>query len=213
MKKLFKNRKTLVAFCCYGLFLALWLGVSLLRLAGDSMRTQQPLEPAGARLENLTAEPNGTLTSQTVDPQLIFEGVEQKLRLVRLEADFKQDPGELELFYTRKEGQGFSMQKRVVGVPQNDGSILYSLPPGKVRDLRIDPGTAGNNTITIHAITLNPKPGAGWYLAPSLRLAAAFLLLPALALCLIYTIIEGAGFLEKQRRKRAQKAKKQPDAR
>ncbi|MDL2293695.1 hypothetical protein LJC60_03590 [Ruminococcaceae bacterium OttesenSCG-928-D13] len=207
LKTRMKNRKALVALVSYGLFLLGWLGLALAGFIMGRVWPPRELDPAAATPVNLARLEDGGYLSEGVDPQLIFEGVDEKVRVLRLEAGFEHDPGELELFYTRREGQGFSPRQRVIGAPQDDGSVLFILPPGNVRALRLDPGTAGESHITIGAVTLNPRLPAAYYFVPTLGELLAFALLPALAVCLIYNIIElidwAKNFMAKRRNKNA----------
>ena len=182
----------------YGGFALVWLLGALLGFLAGRSRTPLPLNAATAQTENLAlAAPHAPGTplafiSDNTDPKLIFENLHTPVRHVRLLADFATDPGEMDLFYTTKEGQGFSTRGRVVGVPQADGSFLYTLPPNTlVQSLRTDLGTAGGNAIALQEIVLNPTLPAAHFFAPTLRRLLGLAIWPALALCAIYIIIEG----------------------
>lgn len=179
---------------CYTVFLAGWLVLAAACFCIDRLMPQTLLESAAAELIGLEAQPDGGLLTQGADPQLVYPVVDVPARRVLLEADFQRAPGEMELFYTRKAGPGFSVRRRVIGVPV-DGGYLYTLPPGRVYGLRLDAGQMGDNGVDIGAITLNPRLGAAHYFVPTLRGLAAFAVWPALACCAFYTIMEGARFV------------------
>lgn len=188
VKRLILRTTGLLALC-YGLFVLVWLGQAVFFFASDRSREPITLDITTAQLSGLGAE-GDALETQNTDPQLVFTGLDASVRLVQLEAAFAANPGELEVFYARSAEAGFETRKRVIGVPQNDGSILYALPAGQLAALRLDLGTAIGNRVQIGAITLNPHLPASHYFVPTLRTVLAFLALPLLACCIIYTIIE-----------------------
>jgi hypothetical protein len=192
MAKRQKNRGGKLPFVCYGVFTALWLLLAVWRFAADRMQPPLPLAPAAAELVNIEALPGGGCRSVSVDPQMIWRGLDEEVRQVSLRAAFEMHPGEIELFYIRRDGQAFSAKNRVIAAPQPDGSWLFRLPPGRVASLRVDLGTVNRNTVTIAAVALNPRLPAAAYFVPDLRDILALLILPALACCIIYTIIEWA---------------------
>ena len=186
-------RKTWVVALCYGAFLALWLLLALVRFVGDSARNETQLTLDAATVQNLLPlhidGVGAGFISENEDPQMMFEPIDERVRLVRFSAQFMREAGEMELFYTRKEGQGFSVAKRVIGVLQSDGSYLYALPAGEVHALRIDPGTQGGNEMIIDAVTLNPKLSPSYYFVPTLRDVMAFIIWPALWLCILWALL------------------------
>lgn len=176
---------------CYAAALALWLALALADCIGDGLRAEAVLDPGAAAPVNMDDLGGGAYVTQNTDPQLIFENLNADVRVVRLCIEIDQPPGEMELFYTRQ-GAGFSVRQRVIGVPQDDGSYLYFLPAGRVAGLRLDPGFQSGAALAIRAVVLNPRLPMAHYLWPGLRGLAALAVLPALASAVIYTIIEGA---------------------
>lgn len=199
LQKVLAQWKKWLPIALYGGFALVWLLGALLSFLAGRGRTPLPLNAATAVAKNLTlaaatapVAPPLAFTSDSTDPKLIFENLHTPVRHVRLLADFATDPGEMDLFYTTREGQGFSTRGRVLGVPQADGSFLYTLPPFTgVLSLRIDLGTAGGNAIVLREIVLNPALPAAHFFAPTLRQLLGLAIWPALALCAIYIIIEG----------------------
>lgn len=154
----------------------------------------------------------GSFLTENGDPQLVLyplgeEGATLPVRQVLLRAHFTRGPGEMELFYLRKvpqgEAPGFHARQRVIGVPQHDGSYLYTLPPGKVAALRLDMGGYGENLVELEAVVLNPHLPLADYYVPDLRGILAGVFLPALASCLIYTIMEVVWLARRRMQQRA----------
>ncbi len=190
MKKLVPRLKKYLPILVYMLAVIIWFLVGLVNFVADDAMTQQELQAQTAQLVNLQQNENGLYVSQNSDPQLIFSGIDMPLRVVSLSASFSLPQGEMELFYTRQAGEDFSLQRRVIGVPQEGGGYMFYLPRGSVHSLRIDLGTTGGNEVQIYNIALNPALSAAHYLVPSLREVLFVLIVPALALCAIYTIME-----------------------
>lgn len=186
--KRYKKIKRLLLPLCYGIFLLGWLVLALVRFVGDGQRAELSVDIASAQPYGLETSPNGHHRSVDADPQLVFSPVDEEVRLVQLRVEFTLAPGEMELFYTHSEAQDFMVQLRAVGIPQDDGSWLYVLPAGHVHALRVDLGTTVGNDIAVRQLVLNPKMPASFYFVPGLRDVAAFLLLPALVCCVIYTL-------------------------
>lgn len=189
MKKWMKHYRRWLLPVCYGVFVLLWLGFGLGRLVADRLLPVQVLELADARPVNISATENGYV-NDTGDGQLIFEGINTKVRTVWLQAGFGQPPGEMDAYFNRVAGQGFSPKNRAIGVPQQGGGYLYRLPAGTVGDLRVDTGILPGVEFGLQSVTLNPHLPAGHYFAVNLRVVLAFAFAPPLACCAIYTIIE-----------------------
>ncbi|MDL2219588.1 hypothetical protein LJC04_04575 [Ruminococcaceae bacterium OttesenSCG-928-O06] len=203
MKRRKPKLQTRLLLLCYAVFLLAWGVGGAVHMPGDARRQPQALSPGEAEMHNLALAQDGSFVTEGIDAQLVFSGIDAPVRTVRLRAAFAWDPGEMELFYSRKEGQGFSVRQRVIGVPQNDGSWLYTLPAGQVHALRLDPGTAGGNTVVIDELVLNPRLPAHSYFGLSLRWLVTMAVVPALACCGFYTIIELVLALAARRPKRA----------
>ena len=199
IQRMKKHKKWLPA-ALYAAWLLVWAAAGLAGFVQNRTATPLALDAATAQAEGLAGQ-EGIYESQDGDPKLIFQGIARPTRAVRLAAEFSADPGEMDLFYTQKEGQGFSVKKRVVGTPQADGSFLYTLPMGtRLQNLRLDLGTTAGNRITLGEITLDPPLPAGHFWPLTLRQVAEFAAVPALALCMIYTIIEEYPRAKKYRR-------------
>lgn len=179
-----------VLLVCYGGFLALWLCGGLLSFALGRGFGEAELPLEAAVPANLVVLEAGGWAAENEDPQLVFEDLDANVGRVRVRAAFGREPGEMALFYTRKAGQGFSPRKTVYARPLGGGVYEYRLPPGHVHSLRIDPGNQAGNTLVIESVALNPRLSLWEYLAPGLRGLLAFAILPALATCVIFFIIE-----------------------
>lgn len=202
----FSTWKKIAAF--YGVALILWLAFCAARLAIDRSYETVVLDAAAAEAVGLEPQGGNVWVSVTDDPQFVFENLGHKIRAVEVEMRFAKHPGEMALYYAKEPGQGFSAQKRAIGVPGDPESYRYTLAPGRYEVLRIDPGMQADNTIEVLSITLNPQRPAGWYFTPSLREGLALALLPALAYCAFSTIIEGVNRLSNARKKPEQTGEK-----
>lgn len=227
MKRLWAFVKSLAAPrrlvpACYILAAAGWLLVSLFGFVYDRARPETVLDLAGAETVQLEAGGDGRYTTVGGDAGLVFTGVGATARQVLLAAEFEGKPGEMDAFYTRRAGQAFSAGRGFIGIPQPGGEKkplltlggrraigrpveagwLYTLPPGRVEDLRVDLGTAAGNGLRVTAVTLNPRLPASHYFVPTLRTLAGLALWPALASCLILTIIELITFARRTPRHR-----------
>ncbi len=181
MKQRFPTKKW--AIILYSACIVLWLCIAFVHFISDSFHPATSLDFTMAEPVFLSALEDGTFITDNTDPQLIFNDVNTNVRLVRMKANFEIDPGEMELFYTRSAQQGFSLQNRIIGSPQSDGSYLYTLPFGNVHSLRIDIGTSGGNNVDISFIELNPFLPFTHYFVPNLRDLLSLLICPGLLLC------------------------------
>ncbi len=191
---------------CYAVALVGFLGFALLRFLADRAAETRLLDLAAARSEGLSQTAPGSYLTEGGDAQLIFEGLDANIRTVSLNAAFQNAPGELELFWVRGAVQPFSARQRAIGAPQNDGSVLYRLPPGRVADLRVDLGILSENVVVVSALTLNPRLPAAHYFVPSPRSLFFLALAPALASCAIVIIIEGVAALRAHTRRETGKS-------
>ena len=183
----FANTKKGLLFCyvIMAFFLLAW---NVFYFAYDHAQAESA--PAVTGTENLADEGNGWYTSTSSDPQLLLAGLDTGVRRVVLQCEFEQPPGEVDLYYMREGDAAFSPGQRVWGRPLEGGGYEFLLPPGRVTALRIDPGNAGGNRVLVSEVILNGQQPVWLYFVPSLRGVLAFALLPALAYCAIWAIIE-----------------------
>lgn len=182
-------------------FLVLWLLGNVAAFAFDRLVPAAYFAPEQGEAVFMQQQPDGSYITENTDPQLIFNAIGQNVRRVILQAEFETHPGEMAMYYTRKESAGFSPKKRIWGDLRPDGSYEYILPPGNVEALRIDPGTQSNNHITITGVHLNPRQPFAQYFGVSFATLMAFLTLPALAVCVFYTVLEALCFIKKAKGK------------
>ena len=186
-------------------FVAGWLLWAGVRFACSRLMPNLTVDLSEIGLQDVEAMADGSYVTTSGDAQLLIPLPEGGLPLaqVLVEASFEGHPHEMELFYTRKPGQGFSLRKRVIGVPQQTEAYLYNLPlTGNTLSLRIDMGSLSGNRFTRTRIVLNPRLSAAYYFTPSLRGLAALCVVPALACCAIYYIMEVFSALRKKRQNR-----------
>ena len=173
---------------CYLAALVFFLLSATFSICYDRTSVQHELHFEDAQLIEINIDGEGIYRTLGIDPGVVFYGVNSGTRLVFLRAEFERLPGEMELFYTRGT-EGFSAGSRVIGVPVDEG-YLYKLPPGGISSLRVDMGMHSENSVLIHGLTLNPHMPAWWYYIPNLRVLASLAAYPALAACVICTIID-----------------------
>ncbi|MFV0413883.1 MAG: hypothetical protein ACK5L3_11580 [Oscillospiraceae bacterium] len=205
IKQLFARPKA-VLLLCYAVFLAAWLLWQLFCLGYDKAYSAEVQLAVGtAAIEGLESLPplsGGLYLSTGEDPQIIFTQLNTPLRRVVLQCRFPSPPGEVALYYMRPGEAAFSAGQRVFGRLLGNGSYEFVLPPGRVAALRVDPGNQSGMTMQLDGVVLNPAVSVWRYFLPGLRGLLAFALLPALACCAIYTIIEVfPAFLGRARRR------------
>lgn len=174
----------------YATLLCVWLLLCAVAAVYDYAAPQEQLDIADAEVVNLELGADGWYTSTSEDPQLHFMGLATPLRRVVLQCEFEDVPGEIDLYYMRRGDEGFSTNRRVFGRLLANGSYEFTLPPGQVTAIRIDPGSIAANKVHLYGVRLNSALPVWQYFAPSLRQLLGFGLWPALAHVAIYTIIE-----------------------
>lgn len=207
MQQWFEKWRRRLPLVVYLGFAVLWLAWGLLEFAINQTGTTTSLFLTGITEEGFSYAVAGRYITEDSDPKLIFTGLDTSTRYVRLQATFSTNPHEMDLYYTTAPEEDFSVKKRAIGAPQEDGSYLYTLPPfTTVHNLRLDLGTVADNHIDIKSILLNASLPLSHFLAPNLRTVAGFAAVPTLALCAIYTIIEWYLAAQKWRARRKVKA-------
>lgn len=185
-----KSSKRIVLIC-YAVFVAVWVLLGTFWYATDNKLEPRHILMQEATLHNLKELPEADwFISTSEDPQIIIQNVDKTVRQVILVMDNQVGFGEMDLYYTRSAEEDFTPNQRVWGALQEDGSYRYILPLGKVVALRIDPGNHSNAKMNIQGIKLNPSQGFAAYFPITLYTLALFVLVPALASCIICTIIE-----------------------
>lgn len=98
----------------------------------------------------------GTYYSNTEDPQILIEFEEPVyINYIRLDISFNNPPGEAEIYYAQKPGQGFSAKKRLFPNVADDEKIVFDTRAKKVTKLRIDPAMYAGVGMNIQAIRIN----------------------------------------------------------
>lgn len=168
---------------CYAAVLALWLAVGVAAFVYDRAAPSVSLPMEDAQMSGLQEEGEGWYVSTDGDPQLVYEGLDMPVRRVVLVCEYEDVPGEVDVYYTRGEGQGFSPRKREYGRPLEGGGYEFTLPPGHVQDLRVDPTSLANNRMRLVSVEVNPRQSFGSYFAVSLRGGWPFVCCPHLRTC------------------------------
>ncbi|GKI15860.1 hypothetical protein CE91St44_23450 [Oscillospiraceae bacterium] len=205
----FKRLKAPIPTLCYAVCAAVWLAAGAAGLCSDGIakatgRLYQ-FELAAEDFEQVGLQrlESGALLTLDGDPQMIWENGEGAvLRTVRMEAAFDRSPREMCLYYTTKEGEPFSVNKRVFAAQADDGSYLYTLPQGRIAALRLDPCSPEENKpveMTIAGLYVN-EPAPWWsYFAPGWAGVFSMVLYPGLAAAAI-SLVRAAWMWYKNKR-------------
>lgn len=152
--------------------LVLWMAANLvfdaaLSAAGLARPVTITLADTGAyTLVNLEPAGENTLVSVTGDAQLLLQPG-TLVRRLRLEADYPaQDGGEKDLYW-HLPGFGYAPALRVWPAPDENGDLLYALPPFAGQGLRLDLADTAGVEVRVARIVLN-EPLAPWrYFVPT----------------------------------------------
>lgn len=159
------------------LLLADLAGFALNRLAyakGDLVPAQLAVE--AFELVNIEDTGNGLLTL-TNDPQLVLKDSGRRVENVRLEVEYQRPPLLVNVFWAAP-GQDHSVGN--MAYPRLTSPQELWLPSSGVQGLRIDPGTASGNLVTVKSITINtPRPFLGFFI-PTAGQVALLAVLPGL---------------------------------
>lgn len=148
------------------------------RLTGSISAAVVPLEEC--ELSGLEAEEDGSWRITDADPQIILPENSGPVRQVLLEMDCDADPGEMNLYYTARPGEDFSVRRQVWAAREGENGYRFTLPFGPSARVRLDPGNAVSARLVIHSITINPPRSFFSYFAPSWTWLLAAAVLPGL---------------------------------
>ncbi|MEG1801065.1 MAG: hypothetical protein RR273_03725 [Oscillospiraceae bacterium] len=114
----------------------------------------------------LQSTQDGGLVSTDGDCQLLLKR-EMLMSGVAFTAEYSVHPGEVTMYYTTKEGQGFSATKRYRFFPVSGQENRYEISFGakKMKSIRIDPTTTAGNNMKITEITINAPKTLGSFFA------------------------------------------------
>lgn len=196
----FLARRAALPVLCYAAAALLWLvwGVYA-RLDDIGLRGGQTVLPVETfTLTDLEKDPDVQDGYRAIsgDPQMLWENTDgRKLRTVSYVPEFLGgEPREMCLYYTTRDGEAFSRDKRVFPRVLASGRYVYTLPHGKITALRLDPCSpdAKGDPVTVvflsGVIDLNYDPTLphGWQaFVPDPYTAFCLLLYPALAAALL----------------------------
>lgn len=109
-------------------------------------------------LSGIVPAENGGYISTDGDPQMILES-QMYISGISLNSTFSVKPGEMLVYYTQKEGQGFSAAKRYWFYADENSQTSYTADFGtvkKMKSIRIDPTTFAANNMSLESVTINP---------------------------------------------------------
>lgn len=209
LKTYFKKCRAPIPVLCYAACLVLWLAAGFAGLCSDAAAKaagslyQFELKPGDFEQVALQPLENGALLTLNDDPQMIWENKDAvTLRTLRMAASFDRSPREMCLYYTTRQGEPFSVNKRVFAAQADDGSYVYTLPQGRIAALRLDPCSPLENKpveLVITGLYLN-EPAPWWsYFAPGWAGAFSMALYPGLAAAAI-SLVRAAWMWYKNKR-------------
>lgn len=168
------NGAKLIAVCA-ALLCVLWFGKNLFAFGHETLlRATGKMETVTLSAEDFVLSgiektENGYITTDW-DPQLILEK-DMKIARITLNCTFSVSPGEMVVYYTEKDGQGYSAAKRYWFYADSDSFARYTaqLPVKSYKSIRIDPTAIAGNAMTIDSIVLNRTKTFGEYFAVSFK--------------------------------------------
>ncbi len=129
----------------------------------------QVLSADDFELVGIIKNENGEYISTDGDPQLILTK-EMKVARISIVGQFSVTPGEMLVYYTQKDGQGFAPHKRYWFYKEDQSNVYTaSMPLKKLKSIRIDPTTFAGNTMTIEQIIINKPKNIIEYFKPTVR--------------------------------------------
>ncbi|MBP1550845.1 MAG: hypothetical protein J6C04_01050 [Oscillospiraceae bacterium] len=165
----------LIAFCA-AVLCVLWLGKNAVAFgaetaarAGGKMETVT-LSADDFELIGIVKAENGSYVTTDSDPQLVLNG-DMKISRITLNCTFSVSPGEMVVYYSEKDGQGYSATKRYWFYPDSTNLSSYTaqMPMKNYKSIRIDPTTIAGNTMAIDSIVLNSPKSIGEHFAVSFK--------------------------------------------
>lgn len=181
---------------CYCVCILFWLMASIIGFGYDAARKASgSLAEFDLTVEEFTlvnieqGDEAGLWHTTTDDPQMHWQVPKgTSLKSLHMTAEFDKSPREMCLYYTTKNGEDFSQDKRVFAVQQADGSYLYTLPGKTITAIRLDPCSARNLDMQVHSIVCNEPVSPLSYFAPGWYGAFQMVIWPALAAAALSTL-------------------------
>ncbi|MEG0762935.1 MAG: hypothetical protein RR424_03845 [Oscillospiraceae bacterium] len=152
--KLFASCYIIVAMFLVASSLFAFLQDSIYFFTGKIKYTDYPLHSLITNDIELTGA--DTFVTVGVDSQLIIKNYDAPATTLILDMKYDKYPGEVNLYYTRKEGD-YSVQDKVYATQRNDGSYAFALPRGRLHDIRVDPTCFKDINIELEHFIINPK--------------------------------------------------------
>ena len=143
MRKLKNLQGSKLIIFCAVLLCVLWFGKNLFAFGYESFaRSTGKMETVTLsaddfQLIGIVKTENGAYVTTDGDPQLILEK-EMKVSRITLNSTFSVAPGETVVYYSEKDGQGYSAAKRYWFYPDASGynSYTVSMPIKNLKSIR-----------------------------------------------------------------------------
>lgn len=154
-----------------------WFGVNRAQYANGSF-VPGALAIEDFELSQMKLE-GGLLVTTDADPQMLLRDRERRIDTLALDIEYTLDPYIVNAFYAAP-GEDYSLRRMLYPA---GGQGAFTFPPGGGQSLRIDPGTAPGNLLTVHSITVNtPRPFWAFFRFSKNELAVAAVV-PGLLAC------------------------------
>lgn len=169
------NGAKLIVFCA-AVLCVLWFGKNAIAFGAETaarasgkMQTVT-LSADDFDLIGIVKTENGSYVTTDSDPQLVLNG-DMEISRITLNCTFTVSPGEMVVYYSQKDGQGYSATKRYWFYPDSTSLSSYTaqMQLDNYKSIRIDPTTVAGNTMEIESIVINGHKSLGEYFAVSFK--------------------------------------------
>ena len=170
MKKLLKLQGLKLIAFCMAVIICLWFAKCLFFFGAEKVAASTGnmktivLSADDFELIGINKLDDGVYISTDHDCQMLYN-CDTMVSRITINSNFAVDPGEVIVYYTQKEGQGFHPDKRYWFYPDNEGIYTANIPLRKIFGVRIDPTIMAANTMTIDSIVFNAPKSFGQFFA------------------------------------------------
>lgn len=190
-----KHPALCLVLTCYAVGLLVFLVWCVVGFAQNRLAYQSgALQTAALTLDDfdlvdLERQEDGTLLSVGGDPQLRLRDAARRVENVTVDFTYRLDPILVNAFWgdAADGDEAYSPRRMAYGKPAQ-GGLRFLLPAAGGQSLRVDPGTAVGNTITVHSIIVNEKRPFYAFFIPSGAQSLLLCVLPALAACFMWLV-------------------------
>lgn len=176
MKKLKNLTGAKLIILCAAILCVLWLGKNMFAFGYETFaRSAGKMETVTISaddfvLSGIVKRDDGSYITTDGDPQIILEK-EMKISRITLNSTFSVSPGEMVVYYSEKEGQGYSAAKRYWFYTDASGENSYTahMKTKNYKSIRIDPTALAGNIMQIESVVINSPKSFGEYFAVNFK--------------------------------------------